>query len=782
MSDAYDTLVNLTEDEITLYSSAPEVEKHIVIGADRFITVPNELKRIAVQFDHNVETVTFDCPRYWDDHDLSTMQIYINYVLPNKEAGSYTAENIVSEDNVIHFDWIISNIITQLKGPIIFLVCAKTVDDEGNETLHWNSELNSDMYISEGLEGGVQYAIDMYPDIITQLLSRMTSVEQVKPLAEAAATSAAISATEAKASETAANEILEQVTAQKQICKDAAASASIFASNASSAAASQVVTKADAIIRSGDGESIIITDSSDDPLRGLRIMGKTEQAVTTGKNLLNIPEVLTINNTYNVSVSIPAGTYIFSFSDEQHAGSEIPYFRFYDNDVWVVFNKSNKSQTVVLSQDETNVYIYTNGMSASNSENIEATLKQIMLSVDGGSYEPYSEGVSSPSPEYPQEMYDRVNPNITITGKNFFDMSLIPNGSTITNLNDGTISVSNYYNNTYVTLGTLAPGLKVGMKAVLDLDTDGVTFIYLSKYSRVWDKGGVLEITQRILDSQVVIYGKAGQTDGSSIIRSIQIRLVDCDTVIEPYSGTQTFSVPYTLRGIPVSNNGNYTDSNGQQWYCDEIDFDRQVLIQRCFLETLTFTLQTELDRYSATILNRANANVAVDQGIPVVCNALKFDANAGSGTPKVNGIRIAASSPTYAIAYYNGEVISEATVLYPLETPIETELTADDITAYKALYTNKPNTVILNDANTYMHLDYNVDTEMYIDAEIESALNNNIQNVLYYVGTTLTPISNGSTNKNIIVGGSMVSAKTGMIAKYNNVTYWFDGSTWCTL
>ena len=50
--------------EATTYLARLEAEPHIVIGEDRFITVPSELKRIAVQYDHNIETVTFDCPRY----------------------------------------------------------------------------------------------------------------------------------------------------------------------------------------------------------------------------------------------------------------------------------------------------------------------------------------------------------------------------------------------------------------------------------------------------------------------------------------------------------------------------------------------------------------------------------------------------------------------------------------------------------------------------------------------------------------------------------------------
>ena len=39
-------------------------EPHIVIDDDRYIAVPKKLRRLAVQHDHNVETVTFDCPRY----------------------------------------------------------------------------------------------------------------------------------------------------------------------------------------------------------------------------------------------------------------------------------------------------------------------------------------------------------------------------------------------------------------------------------------------------------------------------------------------------------------------------------------------------------------------------------------------------------------------------------------------------------------------------------------------------------------------------------------------
>ena len=65
MSRADELLDTLSEDDVSVFTVKP----HIVINSDRTITVPNSLKRIAVQYDHNIETITFDCPRYWDELD-----------------------------------------------------------------------------------------------------------------------------------------------------------------------------------------------------------------------------------------------------------------------------------------------------------------------------------------------------------------------------------------------------------------------------------------------------------------------------------------------------------------------------------------------------------------------------------------------------------------------------------------------------------------------------------------------------------------------------------------
>ena len=179
MSKAEELLNTLAITETTNARLSTIDEPHLVIGPDRVITVPTELKRLAVQFDHDVETVTFDCPRYWDEHDMSQMHIYINYLRPDKETGIFKAQNIVVDEtdlNVMHFDWTISRNVSEVSGQLVFLVCIKKVDEEGNEKTHWNSELCKTCYVSEGLEIDGEELKALYPDIIEQWYQEVVAV------------------------------------------------------------------------------------------------------------------------------------------------------------------------------------------------------------------------------------------------------------------------------------------------------------------------------------------------------------------------------------------------------------------------------------------------------------------------------------------------------------------------------------------------------------------------------------------------------------------------------
>ncbi len=156
-------------------------EGHVVIGKDRKVTVPASLKRIAVQYDHNVETVTFDCPRFWDGLDMSEMTVYINYLCANRRSGAFRAENVTTDRRymeIMHFDWVISKNVSMAPGKIAFQVCVKKLDSDGNEEVHWNSEVYKDCYISESLDCNHEEIAEIIPDVLDQWYRELVAMRE----------------------------------------------------------------------------------------------------------------------------------------------------------------------------------------------------------------------------------------------------------------------------------------------------------------------------------------------------------------------------------------------------------------------------------------------------------------------------------------------------------------------------------------------------------------------------------------------------------------------------
>jgi hypothetical protein len=142
-----------TADEIFRLTGSDE--PHIVINHDRSVTVPSDLKNIAVQYDHNIETVTFDCPRYWDDTDMSEMLVSINYSLSNGFEDTYICPEVTideTDDSIIHFTWTISNKVTQAIGSIEFVTCLKLLDETEIATRVWHSQTCKDLNVLPGKE------------------------------------------------------------------------------------------------------------------------------------------------------------------------------------------------------------------------------------------------------------------------------------------------------------------------------------------------------------------------------------------------------------------------------------------------------------------------------------------------------------------------------------------------------------------------------------------------------------------------------------------------------
>ena len=415
MSQAEDLLNSLTNNDISLYAADSTIEEHIVIGKDRYVIVPEPLQRIAVQYDHNIETVTFDCPRYWDNVDLSTLHIYINYYLSNDIKGRYLVDNVrVNENNsnLINFDWTITNEITKYKGAIQFLVCAIKTDSEANEEIHWNSEINNQMYISNGLECG-DVVLEEYPDIINDIFTRLDTV---------------IANNEDIIANT--DEIIQANGDMLNAREEIIARIDKGLLNEVDDLQNRVTELEEENIRLKDdinslptiaasGEFITLEGTSEARFKKFKMEGNSYQETRSGKNLLPVDENLSITGAKGYDVSIPAGTYIVSLSSETHSGDQQPYLRFYTNNVWVVLDPSLGEKTVVLAQDETMIYLYPYGMSASESDGVTLTVNQLMISAEGGEYEQYG---AAPSLDFPSEIKSVDNINVSVCNENFLNL------------------------------------------------------------------------------------------------------------------------------------------------------------------------------------------------------------------------------------------------------------------------------------------------------------------------------------------------------------------------
>lgn len=745
MSQASDLLNGLSGDDIIAPVSVAEKE-HIVVGEDRFIRVPDSLMRLGVQHDKDIETVTFDCPRHWGKHDLSSMQIYINYVLPNGEDGRCPVSNLSTIGTKMYFDWTISDYVTQYNGKISFLICAVTVDAEGNEALHWNSELNQECYISEGLECR-ESTIHKYPDIVTHLLTRMKEVEAIAtPEAMRTYTDTWLEANR--------DRILAEIEA-----KGAATLDTIPADYTEThrMANESVRTKADAIVCTTQGEVIAVSDSSDDYIRNLRVFGKTTQATTTGANLFNPYAVqnnsfgnaqvenngsrITVTGTYYVSwpLVLKAGvTYYINFETVGAAANRAIRFEYPDKEITgTVTNPASFTPT----KDTVSVYLYA-GLGT------EGTIIYENVQISEGSsaipWEPYSGGAASPSPDWPQPIVGIEKPTIDVYGKNLAvqnyaldyttkGMRITPLGNASEVLLNGTADSLFYH--TVLLTETLPPGTYTVSATGVNKHDAGHDRLYIVDhytgrvYANYLRDGSPKTITlPEHTRLRIDMVFKAGTVYNNATLK-IQIEPGTVDTEYERCKVVQSVSADRSINGIPVTSGGNYTDANGQQWICDEIDFERGVHVRRIGHRVLD---GTNIRPYYATHSNGQHYCAIYPDDIATNSRAMSSnyafvpinwsDANLTlygiGGAIIINDSRF--NSADDCVSLWSDELPE---VYYVLATPIETPLTVEELEAFKALKTNYRHTTVLNDAGAHMELVYNVDTKIYVDNGIKKSV-----------------------------------------------------------
>ena len=217
-------------------------------------------------------------------------------------------------------------------------------------------------------------------------------------------------------------------------------------------------------------------------------------------------------------------------------------------------------------------------------------------------------------------------------------------------------------------------------------------------------------------------------TDGKTTIHEcteselLQLEIGSEATTYEPYRTPQilTLQTPNGLPGVPVSKDGNYTDADGQQYICDEINLARGKYVQRVKKINVKSVNGYNLSENFGSI--KVEGILSTQSRVPVMSNRFAFGTSIkDDGTCFAYGDVIRLYYNLGSLENFNKWLTdNDVVVWYPLDTFIERDLTPEEIAAYKALRTYSPTTVITNDAGAGMEVTYVADTKAYIDKKFK--------------------------------------------------------------
>jgi len=194
-------------------------------------------------------------------------------------------------------------------------------------------------------------------------------------------------------------------------------------------------------------------------------------------------------------------------------------------------------------------------------------------------------------------------------------------------------------------------------------------------------------------------------------ISNFMITEKDENTIYEPYYEPQSLSIstPTGLPAIPVDTDGNYTDANGQQWISDYVDLKRGKLYKK-----VTRLNLKDVDAISVAHGFHSNGNgylsfsvKNVNKGHKPISNRYKSSmwTNESGYTYVPNSNTIVFVNDRFTDKQTAIKLVQNTYVIYALTSQIETDLTPEEIQAYKNLVTYAGTTIVENDAECYMEV-----------------------------------------------------------------------------
>lgn len=345
----------------------------------------------------------------------------------------------------------------------------------------------------------------------------------------------------------------------------------------------------------------------------------------------------------------------------------------------------------------------------------------------------------APTPDAPVPIVsagDGGSVTVKATGKNLLnipDESGTARGVTVT-AKDGLISISGTATSSGYAKLDIPPFIASGVVIL----SSSITSPKVKLVSETWSVILSLGAADKMSDmaTRIVFIVTQGQTYNLTGVK-VQLELGTTATAYSPYrEQLLTLPTPTGLPGIPVTSGGNYTDENGQQWICDEVDLERGVQVQRVttivFSDQTKFTLRTTSTstkfRFSAPVDGLKTANLTTADS-SAFCSALALGKQ-GSTWTIPNTFTIDADGRLY-VRFENINSLDELqqylqrtpmSLTAILATPIETPLTPAKIAAYKALISYAPDTVVQASDGAGVKLEYQRDVNIAIK-KLEDAI-----------------------------------------------------------
>lgn len=200
---------------------------------------------------------------------------------------------------------------------------------------------------------------------------------------------------------------------------------------------------------------------------------------------------------------------------------------------------------------------------------------------------------------------------------------------------------------------------------------------------------------------------------------------------------TMTMPTPNGLPGVPIYGDtlaAIYTDTDGQGWWCDEIDFTNGEYVKRVEhaifdgSEDEIWVTNTAPDgtlRYFV-YMDQTEDDELADKRYQIMCNFGSYDNILNQyGLSFIYGNNIYVYPDTEKCPDVDSwrAFLSEnpMEVYYPLKNPIRTPLTTEQLAQYAALTAYTPTTTISNSADCYMRVGY-LTMEEFVPSDNPSA------------------------------------------------------------